>query len=450
MWTSVSGFIKRHRNKALITAGIVGGVYWVGQYAKSKLVEMQAKMARDRLFQDNLRRRFEQNLQDCTFTVMSLLPTLCDPLLDSMNVEKLVQTLKEYQKSPIKGPSVMAHSETEVSSEASPEASHPEMDSSSPVSNDRVHPIKSRVELWEEIKLQSITRTLTALYCLDFLTVFVYLQLNLIGRYIYVDSVASLVHPQDPLDVVGSLPSTSLPMGKTRRLPFRVEQGYLTLSWWFLHRGWDQCRDFIDQAVQDVVSQVSLKAKLTHLELVGLVSQIRQQVEKEQGERVALRTRFTSNLLPTSPEDLRQTLVSGGADASLLDDSSFQEILSETRDFLESEDFEMVCARCLDRSFVVLFDTLHQFFPEFPPPTPATSRVTKPETDGSTSTMDLVSEFEKINAVEPRLPLATLVPRITREVHQILNGFPNQYLDAITSVPELQALSAIIYTTAGS
>ncbi|KAJ1659067.1 peroxin [Dispira simplex] len=364
---------------------------------------MQAKMARDYLFQDNLHRRFEQNLQDCTFTVMSLLPTLCDPLLDSMNVEKLVQTLKEYRKPPIKDPSVMAHSETEVSSEAIPT---------------EYTPIKSRVELWEIIKLQSFTRTLTALYCLDFLTVFVYLQLSLIGRYIYVDSVASLVHPQDPLDVVGSLPSTGLPTGKTCRLSFR-------------------CRNLIDQAVQDVVSQVSLKAKLTHLEFVGLVSQIRQQVEKEQGERVALRTRFTSNLLPTSPEGLRQTLVSGGADPSLLDDPSFQEILSETRDFLESEDFELVCARCFDRSFVVLFDTLHQFFPELPPPTPAISSVTKPETDGSTSTMDLVSKFEQFNAVEPRLPLATFIPRDTREVHQILNGFPNQYLDAITNVPEL-------------
>ncbi|KAJ1966636.1 peroxin [Dispira parvispora] len=439
MWSSVSGFIKRHRNKALITAGIVGGVYWVGQYAKNKLVEMQAKMARDRLFQDNLRRRFEQNLQDCTFTVMSLLPTLCDPLLDSMNVERLVQTLKEYRKSPIEGTSVTAHSETE--------SSHPEMTS---VSTDEVHPTKSRVELWEEIKLQSFTRTLTALYCLDFLTVFVYLQLNLIGRYIYVDSVASLVHPKDPQDMTGSLPSTSLPTGKARRLPFRVEQGYLTLTWWFLHRGWDQCRDLIDQAVQDVVSQVSLKAKLTHLELVGLVSQIRQQVEKEQGERVALRKRFISNLLPTSPEDLRQTLVSGGADPSLLDDPAFQEILSETRDFLESEDFELVCARCLDRSFVVFFDTLHQFFPELPVPTPATSSVVKAEGGESTLTTDLVSEFEQFNAVEPRLPLATLIPRVTREVHQILNGFPNQYLDAITSVPELQALSAIIYTTSES
>ncbi|KAJ1649590.1 peroxin [Dispira simplex] len=245
---------------------------------------MQAKMACDRLFQDNLCHRLEQNLQDCTFTVISLLPTLCDPLLDSMNVEKLVQTLKEYRKSPIKGPSVMAHSETEISSEASLEASHSEMDSSSPMSNDRVHPIKSHMELWEEIKLQSFTCTLTALYCLDFLMVFVYLQLNLIGQYIYVDLVASLVHPQDSQDV---------------------------------------CHDFINQTIQDVVSQVSLKAKLTYLELVGLVSKIHQQVEKEQGEWVALRTRFTSNQLPTSPKDLCQMLVYGGVDPSLLDDPFF-------------------------------------------------------------------------------------------------------------------------------
>lgn len=44
---------------------------------------------------DSLRRRFEQNQEDCTFTVLAILPTATENLLDAIPVE---QVLEELQK----------------------------------------------------------------------------------------------------------------------------------------------------------------------------------------------------------------------------------------------------------------------------------------------------------------------------------------------------------------
>jgi peroxin-3 len=43
---------------------------------------------------DSLRRRFEQNQADCTFTVLALLPTATENILDTLPVEELTQELQ--------------------------------------------------------------------------------------------------------------------------------------------------------------------------------------------------------------------------------------------------------------------------------------------------------------------------------------------------------------------
>ncbi|KAJ1971231.1 peroxin [Dimargaris xerosporica] len=463
MFQSVTGFFKRHRTALVVSAGVVGGIYWVGQYAKRKIVEMQTSMAKERMLQENLRRRFEQNQQDCTFTVMSLLPALCEPILDTMNVERLVQTLKEYRK-----PGASTHSPAQ-STDSSDHARSPSAGSTrshSPASHDGgpaadlIHPTKSKVELWEEIKLTSFTRLLTSLYCLNLLTVFVHLQLNLIGRFIYTESLATIAQGRkaaEPNPPTPATSGTSTEVSGARRLPFAIEQSYLTFSWWFLHVGWQTCHEQVAAAVADVLNGVSLKQKLSHLELTDLIDQVRAKLEKTDQGQMALGERFLSSLLPTTDQDLRRTLTEGGASPSMLSHPQFQQLLNETRDLLESADFELVCTRCLDRSFVLLNDTLHQFYPE-PPLTTVTAQsqtfsaaqeriIELSESAAGQESVDLIEEFTNFQVDEPRLALATLIPRVTREVHQLLNGFPNQYLDAITKVSELQAFSAIIYTT---
>lgn len=69
-------FWSRHRNKFLFAFGTLTSAYLGGQWITAKLTEMNERAALERTARENLRKRFEQNQQDCSFTTMALLPDL--------------------------------------------------------------------------------------------------------------------------------------------------------------------------------------------------------------------------------------------------------------------------------------------------------------------------------------------------------------------------------------
>jgi peroxin-3 len=301
-----------------------------------------------------MKRRFEQNQQDCVFTILSLLPTLGDQLLHELNVElitaKLQQTrsqrstpaptpdssmilvprptpadqnedskqedtkaeITEEQSSTENkdGGSEKAKDDQEAAAAAVTEGLHAKEDStdstatsdtSGDVSNSssqasstvpetnkdetttatqeeetktelqealaaafKPQPIvkdeatlaierKTKLELWNEIKIMSFTRTVTALYSLTFLTLLTQVQLNLLGRFTYVSSVIALSNTTDASyrvespAVKGSLSSTA------GQLDFQTEKKYLTFSYWLLHEGWRRWSEKVRNVVEDVV-----------------------------------------------------------------------------------------------------------------------------------------------------------------------------------------------------
>ena len=50
---------------------------------------------------NSLRRRFEQNQEDCTFTVLALLPTATAQILDAMNTEKITYEIQQAKGSAV-------------------------------------------------------------------------------------------------------------------------------------------------------------------------------------------------------------------------------------------------------------------------------------------------------------------------------------------------------------
>jgi peroxin-3 len=112
---------------------------------------------------------------------------------------------------------------------------------------------KTKLELWNELKVMSFTRTVTALYSLTFLTLLTQVQLNLLGRFTYVSSVIALSNTTDASyrvdspSVKGSLSSTA------GQLDFQTEKKYLTFSYWLLHEGWRRWSEKVRDVVEDVV-----------------------------------------------------------------------------------------------------------------------------------------------------------------------------------------------------
>ncbi|ORZ31907.1 Peroxin-3 [Catenaria anguillulae PL171] len=160
------------QGKVLWLGGSVSAAYAFGHYAKRRLLELQEQSLRDRIAHDNLQRRFDQNQQDCTFHVLSLLPDLADSLFDLLNAELLAQSLQLRRSPP------------------------------PPVEND------VDAELWHEIKIVTLTRLLTALYSLSMVATLTRVQLNLVGRRRYLDSDIAMMaaSPAPP-----SAPAATMP-----------------------------------------------------------------------------------------------------------------------------------------------------------------------------------------------------------------------------------------------
>ncbi|PCH36826.1 hypothetical protein WOLCODRAFT_140595 [Wolfiporia cocos MD-104 SS10] len=79
-------------------AGFLGGAYLVGQYVLERLGDVRERVMQERLARENLRRRFAQNQQDVSYTIMALLPTLGKSILEGMDVERITHELQSLPK----------------------------------------------------------------------------------------------------------------------------------------------------------------------------------------------------------------------------------------------------------------------------------------------------------------------------------------------------------------
>lgn len=98
--SSIGDFFQRRRRAFAVTGGVVGGAYLVGKYALGKLHDTQQRMVAERRDKENLRRRFAQNQEDCTFTALALLPALADQLFAALNVEEITLALQRKKSRP--------------------------------------------------------------------------------------------------------------------------------------------------------------------------------------------------------------------------------------------------------------------------------------------------------------------------------------------------------------
>lgn len=123
-----------------------------------------------------------------------------------------------------------------------------------------------------------MTRTLTVLYSITLLTIFTNIQLSLLGRYKYIQSVIQLEHDEDArsrlqhelslssmlfsslADSLGSRDmeallgdQTGLEEGIWREgVDAETERKYLTLSWWILNVGWKDVGERVRRGVEEV------------------------------------------------------------------------------------------------------------------------------------------------------------------------------------------------------
>ncbi|KAL2886635.1 Peroxisomal biogenesis factor 3 [Ceratocystis lukuohia] len=100
MLSATRRWLKRNRTPVAVGLGVLGAGYIAAQYVTSKINDARERLSSERVSKENLRRRFEQNQEDCTFTVLALLPTATQNIIDAMNTENIT-----YQIQRVKGTS---------------------------------------------------------------------------------------------------------------------------------------------------------------------------------------------------------------------------------------------------------------------------------------------------------------------------------------------------------
>ncbi|EJD01903.1 uncharacterized protein FOMMEDRAFT_147078 [Fomitiporia mediterranea MF3/22] len=339
------------------------------------------------------------------------------------------------------------------------------------------HPLssKSKGELWHEVKILTFTRTLTIIYSTTLLSLLTTMQLNVIGRSKYLQSIVQL-HREEKLREYQAYQSSiaALFFGgypgeddlerwleedvqDVGVITSDLERKFLTLSWWLLYVGWKDVGERVRKSVEEVFESVSLKSRLGPLELHRLIQDVRRRVEHEVTyEGTERRINFLSTIVPPTPETLALVFGEGGVPGYLTSSSSsrptpssqlasasastststmstahppnpesdpaFAQLLMELRATAASPAFAAVLEASLDRGMDVLLDGLRK---------------------SVFHSMDQVTN-EDVEIEKPRL--ANILPGLARWSHTALNTVPNELVDSITELKETRAFSAIIYS----
>ena len=109
---------------------------------------------------------------------------------------------------------------------------------------------------------------------------------------------------------------------------------------------------------------------------------------------------------------------------------SLRRLLDETADIIESPLFNNVLTLLLDASFSQLTD--HKLRAEAYKLGPLTG-------EGAPQLQDV--------STNPSSKLATVLAVLTREAHKIGHGLPNDYVQALESVTDLEAFAAVVYSS---
>jgi peroxin-3 len=121
--------------------------------------------------------------------------------------------------------------------------------------------------------LPAVTRTLTVLYSITLLTIFTNIQLSLLGRYKYIQSVIQMERSEEArarrqyessasATLFSSLDDIEAFVDQRARweedsvwregVDAETERKYLTLSWWILNVGWKDVGERVRRGVEEV------------------------------------------------------------------------------------------------------------------------------------------------------------------------------------------------------
>lgn len=389
MIAALVGFLDRNKRRILISTGLTAVTgYIVSDYVKAKFAEIQERAATERAARDNLRLRFEQNQHDALLTIMALMPPLVAEIKDKFAVEQITAELqkKRLEKSSARSTT----SSTFLGDGASMMAAGG-------------HSKNSKAQLWQDLKITSLTRLFTLVYSFALLVYFTRLQLSILGRKSYIASIISMANKDHP--------HYSAPyMGARDTTDSQINKMYLRFSWWLLNEGWLTIAERVQDAVLHVFEGLNPRADLTLAEFSELIGQVQYLIDYNEAP-----ASFLGSLLP-EPELEGYVLLQTSPTQSTDVPPELRDLLDETADFIESEQSSEVIKRLVHSGLAVVVNKVS------------------------------TSLYQSANSAKLASILANLTRQTTAMAAAETPFQPNEYIARMTTLQDLDAFSAVVYS----
>ncbi|KAJ9578099.1 hypothetical protein L9F63_014594 [Diploptera punctata] len=250
-----------------------------------------------------------------------------------------------------------------------------------------------KVTLWEELKILAFTRASVLVYAGSMMVVTLRIQLNLIGGYVFQDSINS-----DGDNISSSL-----------------QQRYLLLCNHFVNGGIEQLCSVVEEKVRLIVEGTALKHKLNLQDTEQLFWAIQAAISSD----------------PRDPVNNMSTYFPSTSSA---DDDLLQKMMAETMDLLESEEVISLMSSCVSKGFSLLVDRISDYYG------PA----------GGKSSLNTVCMNGGPSFVHPNsvaMPMAKLIPIVNGLVPALAgNGdAPDAWIQQLILDDKLKLLGANVY-----
>lgn len=278
IFSSLASFFRRHKRKIIISSSVTISIYFlVNQFIIKKFKKFQDSIRQELFIKEQIKRRFIQTQNDCYLTILALLPVLTQPITDHLPIETITQALKLKKTSS--SSQQFIHGQPEMS-DSLLTANNLLLHSSNNTNNnnnnnnsidytlDSIYINKSKVELWNDLKIKTLTRSLTLIYSMCSLLLITRLQLNILARRSYLELAILMAGGELNQSSIETLGSDD----------YFIEQSYLSLSWWLLNKGWLNFSNIIETIIINHFAKINAKTEISIIEFNQILNNINEEI----------------------------------------------------------------------------------------------------------------------------------------------------------------------------
>lgn len=256
---------------------------------------------------------------------------------------------------------------------------------------------KERLELWERLKILSFVRITTSVWATTVLFLFVHVQVNILGRYLYLETAHSLGNMEEEEEA--------------DRLDRHSQEEFLKTAEFLSSNGISSLILSMQRSASDVLQSKQLRDSFSLTQMHDTILQI-MELFMNSGKPNS----WVSYLIPEA-DTYQQSLasISTGLDksASRVESNKLQLLIGEAQLLLKSTEFRTI----MDMSLKKVVE-------------------------------ELVRDLESLVGVNT-LPLVKFLPRIAQLSPTVLEEpSSNKYISIIRGIPDVELFYTLIYTNA--